>query len=374
VIKKITKPVVATKKKLAATQTPPPSTIIYTTSTIPDWMKHLNQSLPLNQIAIPGTHDSGTYGSGCSARDIRAQSRNITQQLNDGIRYFDFRGEWAFGQIYYSHGGSLCGEFQYGLDDIQVFLGQNPSEIVVIKLRSIQIIHNYDQNILNAVMTTFGVYMMTPVTYPNGNAFTFGDPISTILSQGCAHFGIKCGQVIVAQDGMDMPSDTSRYPYSKYFHNGGSDAPGPFNDIQISSHYSTSPAVSGISNLISWAKVNYTPVGVTSTNLNVLQAIQIGCAKCVMDPISTDATNTNAGLKAALNTTILPPPYLFNPIPVQGRPNVLQYEIEAGFINVVMMDWYQCGNGNESAAVSVLKMNSDIAPLIAAVISNYECK
>ena len=79
-----------------------------------DWMHDLGDDIgnvPLTELTIPGTHDTGTYGvrEGTISKDhqttlcehyisenvcasyARAQSRNITQELGDGIRYFDIR-------------------------------------------------------------------------------------------------------------------------------------------------------------------------------------------------------------------------------------------------------------------------------------------
>lgn len=60
------------------------------------WMEELQPYIKdrfLSQIALPGTHDSGMYdcsGHACGAL-AQTQDRSITDQLNDGIRYFDFR-------------------------------------------------------------------------------------------------------------------------------------------------------------------------------------------------------------------------------------------------------------------------------------------
>ncbi len=48
-----------------------------------NWMAALDESLTLDQINIPGTHDSGTYG-GSGVEGSRTQAMTITQQLNAG--------------------------------------------------------------------------------------------------------------------------------------------------------------------------------------------------------------------------------------------------------------------------------------------------
>lgn len=82
-----------------------------------DWMRDLGadiQDVPLTELTIPGTHDTGTYGAsgnGDISKDhqtvacelgflpsdaacqswAKAQDRGIIDELNDGIRYFDLR-------------------------------------------------------------------------------------------------------------------------------------------------------------------------------------------------------------------------------------------------------------------------------------------
>lgn len=61
------------------------------------WMSALNDSLNLKDICIPGSHDAGMYstsffqlGQGLAL----TQSKNIREQLDFGIRYFDLRPEY----------------------------------------------------------------------------------------------------------------------------------------------------------------------------------------------------------------------------------------------------------------------------------------
>jgi hypothetical protein len=70
-----------------------------------DWMKSSADSIrdfSLCQLPLPGSHDAGSYG------EIRARSRTqeltISQQLNAGVRFFDFR-VIVDGLTYFSHHG-----------------------------------------------------------------------------------------------------------------------------------------------------------------------------------------------------------------------------------------------------------------------------
>lgn len=67
------------------------------------WMQDLTPiigDVPINQIPIPGSHDSGTYGL-----DRRAVTQNLTiaEQLSMGIRYFDLRPKEQNGRFYIHH-------------------------------------------------------------------------------------------------------------------------------------------------------------------------------------------------------------------------------------------------------------------------------
>lgn len=70
-----------------------------------DWMKNCAdriRDIPLCQLPLPGSHDAGSYG------EIRTRSRTqqftITEQLNAGVRFFDFR-VIVDGLTYFSHHG-----------------------------------------------------------------------------------------------------------------------------------------------------------------------------------------------------------------------------------------------------------------------------
>ena len=55
----------------------------------PNWMAALSDTATIDQLNIPGTHDSGT--SNLNANYHNTNSLNISEQLQMGIRYFDIR-------------------------------------------------------------------------------------------------------------------------------------------------------------------------------------------------------------------------------------------------------------------------------------------
>jgi 1-phosphatidylinositol phosphodiesterase len=58
-------------------------------TTYPNWMSELNDDLTIDQLSIPGTHDSGTKKTGPGP--AHTQNFDIETQLQDGIRFLDIR-------------------------------------------------------------------------------------------------------------------------------------------------------------------------------------------------------------------------------------------------------------------------------------------
>lgn len=110
-----------------------------------NWMSRMPDDVYLSQITIPGTHNSASFilpnriGEGKYAtRDARyCQTRSIQQQLQDGIRFFDFHG-YAIGnsRIMFNYQGRSTPSFNYyfdqAMDDMENFLLQNPKETIII--------------------------------------------------------------------------------------------------------------------------------------------------------------------------------------------------------------------------------------------------
>ena len=108
----------------------------------PCWMKYVNDNKFLDELSIPGTHDSGT----CSvdndtepqSSQVKCQQDYIPTQLLEGIRYFDIRlGKGdnpgiCHGDFYlfkkdgnYLHLSDVIGCFK-------TFLNENPSEALIM--------------------------------------------------------------------------------------------------------------------------------------------------------------------------------------------------------------------------------------------------
>lgn len=108
----------------------------------PCWMKYVDDNKFLDELSIPGTHDSGT----CSvdndtepqSSQVKCQQDYIPTQLLEGIRYFDIRlgkgddpgidhGDYYLlkKDAYFMHLSDVVGYFK-------TFLNENPSEALIM--------------------------------------------------------------------------------------------------------------------------------------------------------------------------------------------------------------------------------------------------
>jgi hypothetical protein len=131
------------------------------------WMADMIQQIgdvPLSQVALPGTHDSGTYGMttqsaldpynegararvveavdrvaqqrGISARPLmlgwsQAQDLSISDQLHAGIRYLDLRVSLVDSNYVLGH-VLVCGTLDDALQQVLMFTQQYPSELIIL--------------------------------------------------------------------------------------------------------------------------------------------------------------------------------------------------------------------------------------------------
>jgi len=111
-----------------------------------DWMANVDGKLKLNQINIPGTHDSATYSVNKfetfftdRIQDSQTQDKSIMEQLEIGVRYFDIRLANIKGtdDILISHSGIDCGiSFKEVLNDCRKFLSDHKTETIIIHLKN----------------------------------------------------------------------------------------------------------------------------------------------------------------------------------------------------------------------------------------------
>lgn len=99
------------------------------------WMAALDDSTPINQLSIPGTHDSGaTHSIG----DVtgKCQSLGIEDQLKIGVRFLDIRLQLVGDDLRIVHSFMDQGtDFDDTLEDIVEFIEENPTEFLFISIK-----------------------------------------------------------------------------------------------------------------------------------------------------------------------------------------------------------------------------------------------
>nr|WP_174505546.1 phosphatidylinositol-specific phospholipase C domain-containing protein [Acinetobacter sp. Marseille-Q1620] len=97
--------------------------------TAPSWMQYIPDNTLLNQINIPGTHQSATYK--IKSLGEKCQELSVYGQLNDGIRALDIHLQQRDEYLKLYHGVIPCRlDFHDILKECQLFLSENPSETI----------------------------------------------------------------------------------------------------------------------------------------------------------------------------------------------------------------------------------------------------
>ena len=100
------------------------------------WMDHLqNDNQPLSNFSIPGTHES------CSitlAPFVSCQTLSITQQLNAGIRAFDFRLGISEGNVLQLYHGNVFLDFTFDqiLAELTTWLDTHQTEALIVQIKN----------------------------------------------------------------------------------------------------------------------------------------------------------------------------------------------------------------------------------------------
>lgn len=99
-----------------------------------NWMQDIEDNRLVCKMSIPGTHDTGAYtGNGW----VKTQDKNIEQQLNSGIRFFDIRLVHQNGVLKLCHGSYIFDVTFVGdvLKTTAEFLKEHPSETVIMTIK-----------------------------------------------------------------------------------------------------------------------------------------------------------------------------------------------------------------------------------------------
>lgn len=109
-----------------------------------DWMARIDDTTPLNQVVLPGTHDSATQYVQL-AFFAKCQSLSVPEQLEAGFRYLDVRlgDDGKSDSLKLMHGFTNCKTDILGdvlrLDDVlegcYAFLDAHPTETIVFAVK-----------------------------------------------------------------------------------------------------------------------------------------------------------------------------------------------------------------------------------------------
>jgi len=114
------------------------------TETSSEWMKQITDEASLQEIVLPGTHDSATAYVQLPYF-MRCQSLTVGEQLEAGYRYLDIRLNEESGKLYFYHSFARCKtgmgpwakalELEHVLEQIYAFLEQHPTETVLFVVK-----------------------------------------------------------------------------------------------------------------------------------------------------------------------------------------------------------------------------------------------
>lgn len=98
------------------------------------WMSSLDDGLPLSAITIPGTHDSAAFTYAWPF--VATQDMSIREQLDAGIRYFDFRCGLRENTVEMVHGPTYLGlRLEEVLQAMYDWLDTHKSEGLIVQIK-----------------------------------------------------------------------------------------------------------------------------------------------------------------------------------------------------------------------------------------------
>lgn len=130
------------------------------TRAVQNWMAALPDGLKLNQLSIPGTHDSAAMHGGLA---VQTQSWTISEQLQGGIRYFDIRARRTKSSFAIHH-GSFFQHQMFGdvMNAMVAFLRTQPRETILMRVGEEYTAEKGSKSfgdIWNGYMQRYGAYM-----------------------------------------------------------------------------------------------------------------------------------------------------------------------------------------------------------------------
>ncbi|WP_221391586.1 hypothetical protein [Dyadobacter sp. NIV53] len=233
---------------------------VYATGGKSTWMGDIAGQVgnaPFSSFVLPGAHDSGMFDTSCVktlqnnyaflnvlgtaagigvaiaqtlAPDVitrivvnlaMTQKDTIPTMLNLGIRYFDFRpgycttDQGATGPLYHQHNFIPGYAFAPFLNDILSYLGQHPSEIVVVALGHA----GFYQDYMKPSTATLESYIKNAISQSNsgvsvGNKLDLNSSYNDLIASGKRL--IILGQCGFPGDPSQSPEQALIYDASKY--------------------------------------------------------------------------------------------------------------------------------------------------------------
>ena len=126
-----------------------------------DWMGNLPDNAYVARLSIPGTHDTATgegFIVGMYETYSRAQDLSLADQLEDGIRAFDFRPSEYNGYLNCAHGISETNiTFQKAFETLRDFLVAHPTEFFIIHILQVDAGNTTAQNLLHELLESDGM-------------------------------------------------------------------------------------------------------------------------------------------------------------------------------------------------------------------------
>lgn len=119
------------------------------------WMALVDDRAPLNQVAIPGSHDAGTAGVIWAGE---TQTYTIEEQLRCGARYFDLRVHKKDGTFRIFHALVDGVEFLPILATLKRFLLDHPSETLLLDFQHFK--GDSQRDVYNLLCNTLGDLMV----------------------------------------------------------------------------------------------------------------------------------------------------------------------------------------------------------------------
>ena len=321
-----------------------------------NWMSQIPNDRTLNQLIIPGTHDSGTDSITSSSyfsisdpgplpawleeisnilpasiiRPIvagwsKTQPYSISDQLNNGIRYFDFRVCYAKSDFYLCH--TMLGDLvSDALKNIQTFAQAHPSEIIIVDFNHF--------------------YGITDSTIETAFLTTLKNNLGDLAVSNTYHSKSTMGQIRQSKRQIIILMDTNQpisTPDLQQFA-----ATYLWHERRINSPWPNASNITDLKNDLDTEEAYRAKTVSTATNLFVLQAIQTENTSQVIDGIIAPSTYPNniENYEAPLNQVL--GNWLNNYIAADGKTA----------INIVIQDWFT----NQSELVPIaMQYDSEVA-------------